>query len=68
MAFFADDETQSTPKADAYFVPRENPRALIIRPIEQWPPRSNMEKENIMKNGSIPAAENGNVPVPLKMI
>ncbi|CAD5192854.1 unnamed protein product, partial [Musa acuminata subsp. malaccensis] len=60
VAFFADDETQSTPKADAYFVPRENPRALIIRPIEQWPPRSNMEKENIMKNGSIPAAENGN--------
>ncbi|CAL9203198.1 nuclear pore complex protein NUP98A-like isoform X1 [Musa acuminata AAA Group] len=61
VAFFADDETQSTPKADAYFVPRENPRALIIRPIEQWPPRSNMEKENIMKNGSIPAAENGKV-------
>ncbi|CAL9078977.1 unnamed protein product [Musa textilis] len=61
VAFFADDETQSTPKADAYFVPRENPRALIIRPIEQWPPRSNMEKENNMKNGSIPAAENGKV-------
>ncbi|GFZ18294.1 nucleoporin autopeptidase [Actinidia rufa] len=42
--FFSDDEeTPSTPKADALFIPRENPRALVIRPLEQWPPRTNAE-------------------------
>ncbi|KAI3453280.1 hypothetical protein Pfo_009943 [Paulownia fortunei] len=45
VPFFNDDEeTPSTPKADALFVPRENPRALVIRPLEQWHPRSSAEK------------------------
>ncbi|KAI5075360.1 hypothetical protein GOP47_0009436 [Adiantum capillus-veneris] len=33
LSFFSDgEEGSSTPKADALFVPRENPRALFIRP------------------------------------
>ncbi|CAH9106522.1 unnamed protein product [Cuscuta europaea] len=45
VAFFTDDEeTTSTPKADAFFIPRENPRALVIRPLEQWPTRGSSEK------------------------
>ena len=40
VPFFSDDdEAPSTPKADALFVPRENPRALIIRPV----PKSSKE-------------------------
>ncbi|KAL3697517.1 hypothetical protein R1sor_011593 [Riccia sorocarpa] len=36
VSFFSDgEETPSTPKADVLFVPRENPRALFIRPPEQ---------------------------------
>ncbi|KAI4994886.1 hypothetical protein ZWY2020_034789 [Hordeum vulgare] len=38
VPFFADDEeSRATPKADAFFIPRENPRSLIIRPTDQWP-------------------------------
>ncbi|KAL1556444.1 nuclear pore complex protein NUP98A-like [Salvia divinorum] len=45
VPFFNDDrETESTPKADALFVPRENPRALVIRPLKQWHSRSSAEK------------------------
>ncbi|GER56134.1 nucleoporin family protein [Striga asiatica] len=45
VAFFNDDEeTPSTPKADALFVPRENPRALVIRPLEPRHSRSSTEK------------------------
>ncbi|EPS70588.1 hypothetical protein M569_04169, partial [Genlisea aurea] len=41
VPFFSDaEEIPSTPKADALFVPRENPRALVVRPIDQWPSRS----------------------------
>ncbi|CAA0806684.1 Nuclear pore complex protein NUP98A [Striga hermonthica] len=44
VAFFNDDEeTPSTPKADALFVPRENPRALVIRPLEPRHSRSSTE-------------------------
>ncbi|WZZ57073.1 nuclear pore complex protein NUP98A [Brassica napus] len=41
VPFFADDEenSSSTPKADALFIPRENPRALVIRPVQQWSSR-----------------------------
>ncbi|KAL0446576.1 UNVERIFIED_CONTAM: Nuclear pore complex protein A [Sesamum latifolium] len=56
--FNDDDETPSTPKADALFVPRENPRALVIRPLEQWPSRSSAEKT---KASSTPIRENGKV-------
>lgn len=51
VAFFSDDETAAaTPKADALFIPRENPRSLVIRPIEQWPFRSNTEKQSMSKD------------------
>ncbi|KAL6577398.1 hypothetical protein OROMI_011674 [Orobanche minor] len=59
VAFFNDDEdTPSTPKAYALFVPRENPIALVIRPFEQWHSRSGMAKT--MANGT-PVHENGKV-------
>lgn len=57
VSFFSDDEeTTSTPKADALFIPRENPRALVIRPLKQWPGKSSAEK---LKNASSPAQTNG---------
>lgn len=59
VPFFNDDEdTPTTPKADALFVPRENPRALVIRPVEQWQPRMGEEKAIPLK---MPSAthENG---------
>lgn len=65
-----DDETPSTPKADALFVPRENPRALVIRPLEQWPPRTYSERlspskdttphyENVKASGEVSTSLNG---------
>ncbi|RDY14304.1 Nuclear pore complex protein NUP98A, partial [Mucuna pruriens] len=60
VPFFSDDEdTPSTPKADALFIPRENPRALIICPMEQWPGKAS-EKASTFKDRSIPVNENGN--------
>ncbi|PRQ16783.1 putative peptidase S59, nucleoporin [Rosa chinensis] len=57
-AFFSDDEeTPSTPKGDVVFHPRENPRALVIRPQEQWPLRASAEKATALKN----AHENGKI-------
>ncbi|XP_074311217.1 nuclear pore complex protein NUP98A-like isoform X2 [Silene latifolia] len=57
VAFFSEeDEAPSTPKADALFIPRENPRSLIIRPIDQWPKSS-------MKEASVKVYENGNASV-----
>ncbi|XP_030499862.2 nuclear pore complex protein NUP98A isoform X1 [Cannabis sativa] len=59
VAFFSDDEeTVSTPKADALFLPRDNPRALVIRPAEQWPLKSSAEKSFARKDTS-PVHENG---------
>ncbi|KAH9621674.1 hypothetical protein KSS87_006079 [Heliosperma pusillum] len=54
VAFFSeDDEAPSTPKADALFIPRENPRALTIRPpIDHW------QKPSI-KEASVLVLENG---------
>lgn len=53
VPFFSDDETAAaSPKADALFIPRENPRSLIIRPIEQWPSRTNTEKESKSKDST----------------
>ncbi|KAF8725770.1 hypothetical protein HU200_020323 [Digitaria exilis] len=53
VPFFADDEeAPATPKADAFFIPRENPRNLIIRPIEQWPPRSGINKQSLLKDST----------------
>ncbi|KAF8402371.1 hypothetical protein HHK36_013326 [Tetracentron sinense] len=60
VPFFSDDEeVPSTPKADALFIPRENPRALVIRPVEQWPSRASAEKASLLKDTSIPVHENG---------
>ncbi|GFS44551.1 nucleoporin autopeptidase [Actinidia rufa] len=62
VPFFSDDEeTPSTPKADALFIPRENPRALVIRPLEQWPPRTNAEKSSTLKDSATLVHENGKI-------
>ncbi|KAL4202914.1 hypothetical protein AMTRI_Chr02g223650 [Amborella trichopoda] len=57
VSYFSDsEETPSTPKADALFVPRENPRALFIHPTEQFPSNRYSQK-NMLKdspNGKIP--------------
>ncbi|XP_076951128.1 nuclear pore complex protein NUP98A-like [Bidens hawaiensis] len=58
VSFFSDEETISTPKADALFIPRENPRALVIRPMEQSPIKVSAEKLK-EKNASSPAQANG---------
>ncbi|XP_017218528.1 nuclear pore complex protein NUP98A [Daucus carota subsp. sativus] len=50
VPFFSDDEeAPTTPKADTLFIPRENPRALVIRPLEQWPGRTNGDKRSLSK-------------------
>ncbi|XP_059440722.1 nuclear pore complex protein NUP98A [Corylus avellana] len=61
VPFFSDDEEPSTPKADALFIPRENPRALVIRPTEQWPMRASAEKASASKDISTPVHENGKI-------
>ncbi|KAJ1404014.1 hypothetical protein SESBI_26934 [Sesbania bispinosa] len=59
VPFFTDDEdTPTTPKADALFIPRENPRALIICPMEQWPGRAS-EKGSSFKDRNISVNQNG---------
>ncbi|XP_021900313.1 nuclear pore complex protein NUP98A isoform X2 [Carica papaya] len=61
VPFFDDDEeTPSTPKADALFIPRENPRALVIRPTEQWPSRASAEKSSPLKDTTL-VHENGKI-------
>ena len=60
VPFFSDEEeSPSTPKADAFFIPRENPRALVIRPMEQWPPRTSAEKQSLLKDMPYPVHGNG---------
>ncbi|XXG38903.1 hypothetical protein AAC387_Pa01g0002 [Persea americana] len=62
VPFFSDEEeSPSTPKADAFFIPRENPRALVIRPMEQWPPRTSAEKQSLLKDMPYPVHGNGNI-------
>ncbi|XP_022157427.1 nuclear pore complex protein NUP98A-like isoform X2 [Momordica charantia] len=58
--FSEDEETPSTPKADALFIPRENPRALVIRPTDQWPSRASLEKASPLKDTAV--RENGKIP------
>ncbi|KAI4372140.1 hypothetical protein MLD38_010413 [Melastoma candidum] len=59
VPFFSEDEEMpTTPKADALFVPRENPRALIIRPIDQWPSRTTADTPSKVKNASKDSQEN----------
>ncbi|XP_066390462.1 nuclear pore complex protein NUP98A-like [Miscanthus floridulus] len=53
VPFFADDEeSPATPKADAFFIPRENPRNLVIRPIEQWPLQRETDQQLTLKNAT----------------
>ncbi|KAG5223103.1 nuclear pore complex protein [Salix suchowensis] len=60
VPFFSDEEEiPSTPKADALFIPRENPRALVIRPMEQWPSRASAEKASAPLNENEISGENG---------
>ncbi|KAL0697562.1 hypothetical protein Bca4012_053684 [Brassica carinata] len=62
VPFFTDDEEtpSSTPKADALFIPRENPRALVIPPAQQW---SSRDKSTIPKDRpTAPVHENGKSP------
>ncbi|KAL6008973.1 hypothetical protein ACLOJK_022200 [Asimina triloba] len=62
VPFFSnDEETPSTPKADALFFPRENPRALVIRPVEQWPSRTNGDRPSLSKDAPTPVHENGKI-------
>ncbi|KAK6923622.1 Nuclear pore complex protein Nup98-Nup96-like, autopeptidase S59 domain [Dillenia turbinata] len=52
VPFFSDDEeTPITPKADALIIPRENPRALVIHPVEQSL-KANVEKMSPLKGRS----------------
>ncbi|CAN8284455.1 unnamed protein product [Cochlearia groenlandica] len=53
VPFFSDEvENSYTPKADAVLIPRENPRALFIRPVEK-------EKSIVSKDRPTPLQENG---------
>ncbi|TVU19575.1 hypothetical protein EJB05_35731, partial [Eragrostis curvula] len=53
VPFFDDDEeSPATPKADGFFIPRENPRNLIIRPIDQWPSRSEIDRQSVYKDAA----------------
>ncbi|XP_022873754.1 nuclear pore complex protein NUP98A-like isoform X3 [Olea europaea var. sylvestris] len=61
VPFFSDDEeTPSTPKADALYIPRENPRSLEIRPLEQISSRASSEKRSPSNpKATTPVHENG---------
>ncbi|KQJ89587.2 hypothetical protein BRADI_4g26840v3 [Brachypodium distachyon] len=53
VPFFADDEeSPATPKADAFFIPRENPRSLIIRSTEHWPSRTVLDRQSIPRDSA----------------
>ncbi|CAA3022457.1 nuclear pore complex NUP98A isoform X1 [Olea europaea subsp. europaea] len=68
VPFFSDDEeAPSTPKADALYIPRENPRALVIRPLEQWPSRASTERTTPSKPKST-VHENGKIPEDVPII
>ncbi|PPR95463.1 hypothetical protein GOBAR_AA25220 [Gossypium barbadense] len=59
IPFFSDnEETPCVPKADAVFIPRENPRSLVIRPTKSWPSRASAEKASPLKDASTPPHEN----------
>jgi nuclear pore complex protein Nup98-Nup96 len=61
VPFFSnDDDTPTTPNVDALFIPRENPRALIICPLDQWPGKA-YEKASSFKDRYTKVNENGNI-------
>ncbi|GAB2279776.1 hypothetical protein Dimus_014415 [Dionaea muscipula] len=60
VPFFRDsEEGPNAPKADAFFIPRENPRALIIRPVDQWPSIGNLDKTPPLNYTAMPVHGNG---------
>ncbi|KAI8027561.1 Nuclear pore complex protein NUP98A [Camellia lanceoleosa] len=63
VPFFSDDgEMPTAPKAGTLFVPRENPRALVINPAEQWPQRPNNEKMSpLLRASYVHIYNNGSV-------
>ncbi|KAJ8768322.1 hypothetical protein K2173_021475 [Erythroxylum novogranatense] len=65
VPFFSEEETPSTPKADALFIPRENPRALVIHPTDQLPLRASADKMSLRKDASSQLLENGNSTKPV---
>ena len=68
VPFFSDDEeAPTTPKADTLFIPRENPRALVIRPLEQWPGRTNGDKRSLSKEHT-PVQKSGNLFFTLHLV
>ncbi|CAL5329947.1 unnamed protein product [Camellia sinensis] len=63
VPFFSNDgEMPTAPKAGTLFVPRENPRALVINPAEQWPQRPNNEKMSpLLRASYVHIYNNGSV-------
>ncbi|CAN6467465.1 unnamed protein product [Victoria cruziana] len=60
MSFLTDnEETSSMPKADAFFIPRENPRALIINHAKQWPFAPAIKQNELDKQWAPNENENG---------
>jgi len=60
VSFFSDsEEAPSTPKADAMFIPRENPRALFIQQPDQSPASAACKPTANMKEMAIPINDNG---------
>ncbi|CAL5413273.1 unnamed protein product [Camellia sinensis] len=63
VPFFSNDgEMPTAPKAGTLFVPRENPRALVINPAEQWPQRPNNENMSpLLRASYVHIYNNGSV-------
>ncbi|CAK9154997.1 unnamed protein product [Ilex paraguariensis] len=59
--FSSDEETFSTSRGNALLVPRENPRAFILRSSEQWLLRANAEQLPTLNHQSYHVYENGNI-------
>ncbi|KAK1326439.1 hypothetical protein QJS10_CPA01g00129 [Acorus calamus] len=65
VPFFSDEEeAPAVPKADALFTPRENPRALFIRPLDQWPSRTSTGKNPVSTavHEKVPASGEASAP------
>lgn len=62
VPFFSDDEGMPTAsKRGAVVFRRENPRALVVLPAEQWPQRSNTEKMSQLVHASLHVYKNGTI-------
>lgn len=60
VPFFSDNEGLPTAaKGGAVFFRRENPRALVVLPAEQWPQRSDTEKMSQLVHASLHVYKNG---------